>query len=560
MAVNLDANPYVSLFKAAGAKYGIDYRVLEAVAKQESGFNPKARSSAGAMGMMQFMPGTAQSYGIDPWDPAQAIDGAARYLTNSLRALNGNLEFALASYNAGLGAVQKAHGIPHITQTQNYVKSIMAMLGGTSSGGGGGGGQPPSFDLAGAIAGAQLNGLMPGGPVASPTSAPFQVPKGGVLLTVNGIFQQVVYPAVWDLANGGKNNTWIVYRMNPNAQYDLSGLQRVDISSAQWDAQYKDHTVLAGDASELDSVAKTYGDFATFWKWIVDTHLGANEAAKQDSGVLKVMAQLAARPDMSDAEIQNLLQTTDYWKTKTQSQLDWNDLSPAEQQKRTDDASAQLQDQFFQLVGRKINMTDGAIHLTAPDINNLQWWAQQVASGAKGMNDAVTTWIKAEATLEPESPWSRTLRNEKENQLQRGNDVENQTAKVQDMANQWGVQMSAQTMGQWGQDIISKKSSDADLLAYLKQQSSILYPWKAQIAPDMTTKDAAQPWLQTWERVMETPGDILNPKVQDALSKGTPVWQFEQDLKKNPAWTQTKNAQQTMETMLGEVGRKFGFA
>jgi hypothetical protein len=122
--------PYADLFNAAGAKYGVPPRLLAAMAKTESNFNPKAGSGAGAQGLMQFMPATARSYGIDPWDPAQAIDGAARYMKNSLSMFNGRTDLAVASYNAGAGAVQNAgNNVPPINETQNYVRLVLQRVG-----------------------------------------------------------------------------------------------------------------------------------------------------------------------------------------------------------------------------------------------------------------------------------------------------------------------------------------------------------------------------------------------------------------------------------------------
>ena len=120
---------YSQLFAQAGAKYGIDPEVLAAVAKVESGGNPNAVSSAGASGLMQFMPGTARAMGIDPLDPAQAIDGAARLLVQQRNEF-GSLELALAAYNAGGGAVRRAGGIPPYGETQAYVTKVMGLLGG----------------------------------------------------------------------------------------------------------------------------------------------------------------------------------------------------------------------------------------------------------------------------------------------------------------------------------------------------------------------------------------------------------------------------------------------
>lgn len=119
---------YASLFTSAGRRHGIDPAVLAAVAKVESGGNPGAISPAGARGLMQFMPATAAGYGIDPMDPAQAIDGAARMLTEQQRAL-GTLELALAAYNAGPGAVRRHGGIPPFSETRNYVQKVTSLLG-----------------------------------------------------------------------------------------------------------------------------------------------------------------------------------------------------------------------------------------------------------------------------------------------------------------------------------------------------------------------------------------------------------------------------------------------
>ncbi|MEM9466659.1 MAG: lytic transglycosylase domain-containing protein [Actinomycetota bacterium] len=123
-----DDVPYADLFRAAGAEHGIQPSILAAVAKTESAFDPTAVSHAGAQGLMQFMPGTAAEMGVDPWDPASAIDGAARYLTQNLRRF-GSLELALAAYNAGPGAVQRYDGIPPFEETQAYVPKVLAAAG-----------------------------------------------------------------------------------------------------------------------------------------------------------------------------------------------------------------------------------------------------------------------------------------------------------------------------------------------------------------------------------------------------------------------------------------------
>jgi soluble lytic murein transglycosylase-like protein len=121
------ANPYDGLIQRSAQRHELDPALLTAVIQQESGFNPKAQSSAGAMGLMQLMPGTAKSLGVnDPYDPAQNVDAGAKMLRGLIDQYGGRLDLALAAYNAGSGAVDKYHGVPPYAETRNYVSSILA--------------------------------------------------------------------------------------------------------------------------------------------------------------------------------------------------------------------------------------------------------------------------------------------------------------------------------------------------------------------------------------------------------------------------------------------------
>ena len=111
----------------AAAKYGVDADLLAAVAKQESGFNPKAVSPAGRAGPDAADAGHRQGPRRQPVRPDQAVDGAARLLRDLLNRFD-RTDLALAAYNAGPGAVLRYGGIPPYPETQNYVRSVMAMM------------------------------------------------------------------------------------------------------------------------------------------------------------------------------------------------------------------------------------------------------------------------------------------------------------------------------------------------------------------------------------------------------------------------------------------------
>ena len=136
------------LLREASDTHGIDYALLQAVIATESGFNSTAVSPKGAIGLMQLMPDTARRYGVDSdrhgplerklTDPRTNIRAGVRYLRDLINMFPGELELALAAYNAGEGAVMRAgNRIPNYKETQNYVKTVMALYAGLKP-------QPPS--------------------------------------------------------------------------------------------------------------------------------------------------------------------------------------------------------------------------------------------------------------------------------------------------------------------------------------------------------------------------------------------------------------------------------
>jgi soluble lytic murein transglycosylase-like protein len=121
------AASYAPAIDAAANRNGIDPLLLQSLIQQESGFDPNATSSSGAQGLTQLMPSTAAGLGVtNPYDPAQSIEGGAKYLADQLSTFKGNVPLALAAYNAGPGAVEQAGGVPPYPETTAYVQQVLA--------------------------------------------------------------------------------------------------------------------------------------------------------------------------------------------------------------------------------------------------------------------------------------------------------------------------------------------------------------------------------------------------------------------------------------------------
>ncbi len=109
----------------AAAKYGLDSRLVSAVAEAESGGDQSEVSDAGAIGVMQLMPDTAAALGVNPYDEQQNIEGGAHYLKQMLDTFGGDMKKAIAAYNAGPQAVKDYNGVPPYAETQNYVNKVL---------------------------------------------------------------------------------------------------------------------------------------------------------------------------------------------------------------------------------------------------------------------------------------------------------------------------------------------------------------------------------------------------------------------------------------------------
>src|SRR5450631_2178837 len=124
-AVTMDRDGVEKLVREAADRHRVDPALIRAVIQTESNWNPIALSNKGAGGLMQLIPTTAHRFGVnDVFNPQQNIDGGVHYLKTLLERYNGNLDMALAAYNAGEGAVDRAHGVPAFRETRNYVQKV----------------------------------------------------------------------------------------------------------------------------------------------------------------------------------------------------------------------------------------------------------------------------------------------------------------------------------------------------------------------------------------------------------------------------------------------------
>ena len=124
----VDISRLVPIIDNAARAYGLDPKLVHAVIRAESGYNANAVSTKGAIGLMQLIPATAQRYGVqDSYDPGQNIQGGTRYLRDLLKMFNGNLELAIAGYNAGENAVIRAgNRVPPYPETMAYVPKVLS--------------------------------------------------------------------------------------------------------------------------------------------------------------------------------------------------------------------------------------------------------------------------------------------------------------------------------------------------------------------------------------------------------------------------------------------------
>ena len=203
-----------------------------------------------------------------------------------------------------------------------------------------------------------------------------------------------------------------------------------------------------GSAAELDSVVDRFdgpAGFQDMLNHVLDLTFGDNPA-RGDADVLRVMMEYVGRPDMTDQELDRLLQGTTWFQERTAGQLAWNDLSEAEQNQRVTETATRLGQVWFTYVGEAI------------DYRELAEDARKIASGEMGEGEWTESIAKQAALKNPDSPWARRLRDEEQAQNQYGVDVDNQTGVVRDLTSRWGIQWSDDALAEWGEKLAALSS------------------------------------------------------------------------------------------------------
>lgn len=326
----------------------------------------------------------------------------------------------------------------------------------------------------------------------------------------------------------------------------LAGRPVETLTKAQFEQRYP-NTHHGGNAAELTAITGTYSSYREFWDSIVESVMGQANPAAKDPGVRAVLAMFAGRPDMSEAELQNKLRATEFFQSRTEQQLRWNDLSEAERATQRHDVAVRMAQAWQQYTGQVVPAQQFLNEQSSNDI----------ASGVMTFSQWQENYVKPAAAGIAESPWFRELRGEEETQRQRGVDVENTAGQIKDTLHQWGLEWSEAQVAQWARNLRENRASDDDLMNAIREQAHAKYgAWKQDRNVDTTT--AADAWLGTYRRVMERDASLFTPEVQKALTQGRNVWEFEQDLKKSSAWLETKNARAELNQAVAGIGEMFG--
>lgn len=261
-----------SLLSQAESKYNLPPGLIAAVADAESSFDNDAESPAGALGIMQLMPDTAAGLGVDPYDKAGNIDGGAKYLRQLLDTFDGDIEKAVAAYNAGPNAVKSYGGIPPYAETQNYVRKVLGAIEGYSKIRGGGV-SLDSLDSDIDAEGVDLTGTLP--------------ETIGMVNRANQIHKEMFGTPLWVSCTTGGHAAGTSHALGKKADVGSDALEESQQNRDAFDARLKAEGI--GSVNEYDhpSEGSTAGHFdlnVTGYDWYNDTNHGGFKAGSGSGG------------------------------------------------------------------------------------------------------------------------------------------------------------------------------------------------------------------------------------------------------------------------------------
>lgn len=387
------------------------------------------------------------------------------------------------------------------------------------------------------------------------TGGPVSMPTGGEVYDVAG--EKFMMYTIKGL-NGV--STKIFFKLDPNAQYQGTPQS---VTAAQWASI---HTgAQNGGASEAfrgSEPGRSFDDYMT--QVLMEMGIYGTDALA-DKGVLDVIAMWMARPDMSETEFQSRLAQTEWYSTRTDKQRAWNDKSTAQQELEISDAAGQLVGVWFTYTGEDLDLSefdlDGDGRVSASELKKgnpeLYNRAMSIASGTATQTMVVNEWIKPYAKQNPESPWSRTLRNEEQQQGEHGRKVADEAGKVMELYRQYGFEISVDEAKKIGEDLVMNRTSFTDVELGLDEQAMVLYPSKPK---GVTVMSWAQPYRQTYQSVLELGEPALtDATLSNALSQGMSLGEFRKQLKHDDRWQDTKNAKDEVFGVLSGLGNQMGF-
>lgn len=557
--------------------------VLTTIAKLESGFRTDARSPVtasdekygGAYGLFQhlkeYWPSRSKAAGLgsnaDINDPINNIKVALYLYKNTSNGLNHWSAYKRDDFGTHLGKIeQEVNTLAYSDPSYRYSPTSLTSVASkprTSS----------TFDTT-MGEGDQFYGDTTGytngadGPIALPTDGKFYKVDGKVYMMVT---------------IGGAGNTGpTLGRGNRSTASTSTGMASATIffevpsgtdgvtnptvmSAATWKSQVTTKGWIDGGSAEAFAgmeAGQTVGEMFERVLWEMGLY---GSDALNDQGVINVMAEMLARPDMSATEFQTRLQQTDYWKQTTDQGRIWNDLSPAQQEQNLMDQAGVVAGLWFTYTGESINLADydadgnGTVSHSELMKGNkvLGEMALAVASGKKTQQQIINDTIKPAALEFAESPYNRIVRSEKQEQGKYGVTVSNKAAEIAMEYRRWGIPISDREAESLATKVVMNEMADADWLDSLKDSAQALYPNKAR---DIATLDWARPYMSTYEQLMEAPQpDLMDASIQSALTSGMSLSDYQTTIRKSDAWKGTANAKAQFNSKANNIGRMMGF-